>query len=115
LLVVAAIESHSSDPKVLKELGQDVLADELRLDALGADALLDDLEHDLLHLLIGARKLAHERRRHGGRVVARILGVHQRNDVADRLEEGRQRLATRLLDAEPQRPKHRVERLDTVR
>eukprot|EP00053_Salpingoeca_punica_P017422 m.167819 g.167819 ORF g.167819 m.167819 type:complete len:1096 (+) comp17202_c1_seq2:150-3437(+) len=115
LAVVAAVEGHAHNPEVLEEARQDVLADVGRLDAVGRAALQDNLEHNLLHLLVGRLKLADERRHDLLGVVAGVLRVHQRDDVADGLEEGRQRLAAVLADALPQRHQHAVKGLDAVR
>mmetsp|Transcript_43295 Transcript_43295/g.113771 ORF Transcript_43295/g.113771 Transcript_43295/m.113771 type:complete len:555 (-) Transcript_43295:926-2590(-) len=115
LAVVAPVERHPAHPKVPEEVGEDLVAHVLRRHALGRDALLNDLEDNLLHLLVGRGELAQQDDHDLARVVVGVLGVHQRDDEADRLEEGRQPLAAVLPDALPQRLQHRVEGFDPVR
>ena len=62
----------------------------MRLDAVGGAALLDHLEDDLLHLLVGRLELADEDQHHLARVIVGVLGVHQRDQVADGLQKRRQ-------------------------
>mmetsp|Transcript_11483 Transcript_11483/g.22235 ORF Transcript_11483/g.22235 Transcript_11483/m.22235 type:complete len:601 (-) Transcript_11483:2097-3899(-) len=114
LLVVAPVERHPAHPKVFEKLGQDFGAHVVGGNALGGHTLLDHLEHDLLHLLVGRGELAQQDDHHLARVVVGVLGVHERDDVADRLEKGGEALAAVLPDALPERLEHRVERLDAV-
>mmetsp|Transcript_25028 Transcript_25028/g.71298 ORF Transcript_25028/g.71298 Transcript_25028/m.71298 type:complete len:651 (-) Transcript_25028:1818-3770(-) len=114
LPIVAAVKGHPDDPEVSEEGRQDILSDVARLDTLGGDALLDHLEHNLLHLLIRRRKLSDQNDHHLSRVVVRVLGIHQWDDVTDSLQEGRQALATMLADALPEGSQHSVEGLDAV-
>eukprot|EP00962_Isochrysis_galbana_P056214 scaffold28112_cov112-Isochrysis_galbana.AAC.2 len=111
-LVVAPVQRHPADPEVLEELGQDLGPHVRRLHTLGGHALLDHLEHNLLHLLVGRGELAQQDNHHLAGVVVCVLRVHERDDVADGLEEGGQPLAAVLPDALPQRLEHRVEGLD---
>mmetsp|Transcript_48257 Transcript_48257/g.149019 ORF Transcript_48257/g.149019 Transcript_48257/m.149019 type:complete len:950 (-) Transcript_48257:252-3101(-) len=114
LPVVAAVEGHAHDPEVPEEGRQDVFADVARLDAFRRDALLHDLQDDLLHFFVRRRELADQDDHDLSGVVVRVLGVHQGNDVSDRLQEGGQALAAVLADALPQGPQHRVEGLNAV-
>mmetsp|Transcript_24317 Transcript_24317/g.61665 ORF Transcript_24317/g.61665 Transcript_24317/m.61665 type:complete len:665 (+) Transcript_24317:276-2270(+) len=114
LPVVPAVQGHAHDPEVAEEGRQDILADVAGLDALRGDALLHDLQHNLLHLLIWRGELADQNDHDLSRVVVRVLRVHERDDVADGLQEGSQALATVLADALPQRAQHGVKGLDTV-
>jgi hypothetical protein len=52
------------------------------------------LEHDLLHLLVGRLELADQDDHDLSRVVVGVHRVHQRDDEADALQEGRQDLRT---------------------
>ena len=112
--VVAAVERHAALPKGLEKVGQHLRADVLWLHAIGGDALLDHFQHDLLHLLVGRGELALQDDHHLARVVERVLGVHERDDEADRLQVRRQDLAAQRADAAPERLEHVVERLDAV-
>jgi hypothetical protein len=85
-------------PEVLEEVRQDLVLDVLRLHAVGAAALLHDLEHDLLHLLVGRLELSDEDQHHLAGVVVGVFGVHQRDEVADGLEERGQTLAAMGAD-----------------
>ena len=114
LAEVALVERHALRPEVLEKGREDFVLDVLGLDAVGAAALLDHLEHDLLHLVVGRLELAYEDEHDLARVVVGVLGVHERYEVADGLEEGGEAFAAVHLDALPQRLEHRVERLDAV-
>ena len=95
----------SSDPEMLKELGQDLLLDVGGLNAVGASALLDDFEDNLLHLLVWrlldiSSALTKERRKRTHLklanqndhdffgIIVGVFRVHERNDEADRFQEG---------------------------
>mmetsp|Transcript_8558 Transcript_8558/g.17750 ORF Transcript_8558/g.17750 Transcript_8558/m.17750 type:complete len:1008 (+) Transcript_8558:1222-4245(+) len=115
LAVVAAVEGHAAHPERLEEGGHHLRAHVLRLHPVRAHALLDHLEDDLLHLLVVRLELADEAALHHlAGVVAGVHGVHERDDVPDRLEERRQHLPAVLADALPQRLEHRVERFNAV-
>ena len=73
------------------------------------------LEHDFLHFLVGRLELPDEDQHHFPGVILRVLGVHQRDQVPDGLQERGQPLAPVRPDALPQRLQHAVERLDPVR
>jgi hypothetical protein len=47
-----------------------------------------DLEHNFLHFLVGRDKLADQNQHHLLGVVGCVLGVHQRNQIADGFEKG---------------------------
>lgn len=113
LPVVPPVEGHAVVPEVLEELRQDLLLDVLGLHAVRGAALLHHLQDDLLHLLVGRLELPYEDEHHLAGVVVGVLGVHERDEVADGLEEGGQALAAVRPDALPQGLEDRVETLDT--
>mmetsp|Transcript_47908 Transcript_47908/g.101820 ORF Transcript_47908/g.101820 Transcript_47908/m.101820 type:complete len:299 (-) Transcript_47908:1446-2342(-) len=114
LLVVPPIQRHPPYPKVSKEFWEDLLADVVGLHPGRADALLDHLQHDALHLLVGAVKLARQNGHDQPRVVTGVVLLHERYNEPDRLEERRQPLSVVLQRPLPQRADDRVERLDPV-
>lgn len=83
LLVVPPVQSHAANPEIPEELGHNLVAHILRLDALCGDALLDDFQHDLLHFFVGRGKLSDEDEHDLFGVVAGMRGVHERDDEAD--------------------------------
>mmetsp|Transcript_36498 Transcript_36498/g.67964 ORF Transcript_36498/g.67964 Transcript_36498/m.67964 type:complete len:323 (-) Transcript_36498:1165-2133(-) len=114
LPVVSSIQGHSDHPEISEEGRQNILADVARLDTLSGDTLLHHLEHDLLHLLVRSGELSDQDDHHLSGVVVGVLGVHQRDDVTDGLQEGSEAFAAMFADAFPQGPQHGVEGLDTV-
>mmetsp|Transcript_30967 Transcript_30967/g.55423 ORF Transcript_30967/g.55423 Transcript_30967/m.55423 type:complete len:657 (+) Transcript_30967:141-2111(+) len=115
LSVVAAVQRHPTHPKIAEKLGQDLRFDVVPLHAVRAHALLHHLEHDLLHLLVRALKLADEDHHGIFCVIVGVRDVHERDDEADGLEEGGQHLSAVAVDAAPQRLEDAVEGLDAVR
>mmetsp|Transcript_22262 Transcript_22262/g.30963 ORF Transcript_22262/g.30963 Transcript_22262/m.30963 type:complete len:290 (-) Transcript_22262:776-1645(-) len=115
LAVVTLVQCHPPHPKGLKERSHDLGANVLRLHPVCAHTLLHHLEHDLLHLLVMCLELADQRPLHDFPGVVRgIHGVHQRNDVADRLEEGSEHFPPVLCDTLPQRLEYGVKALNTI-
>ena len=72
------------------------------------------LEHDFLHFLVGRLELSYEDQHDFSCVVVSVLGVHERYEISDGLEEGGQTFTPVLPDALPQRFQHTVEGLDTI-
>ncbi len=92
LPIVAPVEGHALVPKVLEKRREDLVLDKLRLHAVGGATLLDHLEDNLLHFFVGRLELADEDDHDFTRVVVGVLGVHERDQVADGFQEGGQTL-----------------------
>mmetsp|Transcript_33286 Transcript_33286/g.56617 ORF Transcript_33286/g.56617 Transcript_33286/m.56617 type:complete len:659 (+) Transcript_33286:1233-3209(+) len=114
LTIIPPIQRHPTNPKIAKELRQDLLANVLRLHPRRAHALLHHLQDDALHLLVGTVKLPRQNRHDQPGVMTRVILLHQRDDVPDRLQERRQSLPVVLQRPLPQRADDRVEALDPV-
>ena len=86
LSVVAAIQCHPLVPEVLEEWRQDLVFNILRLNTIRCTALLDDLQNDLFHLLVWRLELTDQDQHHLTCIIVGVLGVHQRDQIANCLK-----------------------------
>mmetsp|Transcript_11367 Transcript_11367/g.19015 ORF Transcript_11367/g.19015 Transcript_11367/m.19015 type:complete len:244 (-) Transcript_11367:1926-2657(-) len=101
LFVVATIERHAPHPKVFEEFWHDFITHILRFHTIRRDTLFHDFQNNFFHFFVRRSKFTYQNDHHFFCVITGVLGVHQRNDVANRFEKRGQTFATMLTNAIP--------------
>lgn len=96
-----------------EKVGQDFVLDVLSFHTIGGATLFDHLQYNLLHLFVWRLELSDEDQHHFSSIIVRVLSIHQRNEITDGFEEGRETFTAMGTDTFPERFQDAIETLDT--
>mmetsp|Transcript_34549 Transcript_34549/g.83586 ORF Transcript_34549/g.83586 Transcript_34549/m.83586 type:complete len:343 (+) Transcript_34549:948-1976(+) len=103
LLIVSSFKGHSPNPEVSRKFRKNFFLNVVSFYAISCDTLFNHLQDNLLHFFICSRKFSYEDCHHLLRVIVGVVGIHQRNDIANRLKERCQCLTSMSFDPLPKR------------